>query len=254
MSKNNPVIKSADKLILSRMFDAPRELVWQAWTDPAKLKLWFKPGDAFTTFSAKANVCIGGKYRIQLKKPDGEFYTVVGAYREIKAPERLVFTWAWEKDGSGNDFGEVEAQETLLTLEFKARDQQTELTLVQEQFASTESRDRHEQGWTGCLGQLAKFFGPCAGGVKATAGDAKNLIGKEFVITREYAAPREMVWRASRKRNIWRNGGGRVDSRRRSANGTRSRAIKFTWSCVRPTARIFPWAENFTKSLRRKNW
>jgi uncharacterized protein YndB with AHSA1/START domain len=197
MSKNNSAIKSDNiKLVLNRTFDAPRELVWQAWTDPAKMKLWFKAGDAYTNFSTKANVRVGGKYRIQLKNPDGEFFTAVGTYREIKAPERLAFTWAWEKDGSEDDFGEVEAQETLLTLEFKARDKQTELTLVQERFDSTESRDKHVHGWTGNFEQLAKFLGLCAGGGVAPVADPKSWIGKEFVIMREYAAPREMVWRA----------------------------------------------------------
>src|SRR5437879_2218006 len=72
--------------------------------------------------------------------------------------ERLVFTWAWEKDGSEPDFGEVEPSEMLVTLEFRARGKQTELVLTQEKFASVESRDRHEQGWTGCFDKLEKSF------------------------------------------------------------------------------------------------
>ena len=50
----------------------------------------------------------GGKFRIQMKSPDGEYFTAVGEFREVKAPERLVYTWDWEKEGSGTEFGEVE--------------------------------------------------------------------------------------------------------------------------------------------------
>jgi uncharacterized protein YndB with AHSA1/START domain len=145
------------KLRVSRTFDAPRERVFQAWTDPAQLKKWFHPDETVTTVSAKADVRVGGKYRIQMKHPDGEFYTGVGTYREVKPPERLVFTWQWEKDGSEPDFGEPEQPETLMTLDFLARGKQTEVILTHENFASTESRDRHEHGWNGCLHQLAKF-------------------------------------------------------------------------------------------------
>ena len=146
-------------LKITRLINAPRERVFQAWTDPEQLKSWFRPDDDTVVPLVKSDLRAGGKYRIQMKKPDGEFHTAVGTYREVKPPERLVFTWAWEKDGGEPDFGEVEPTEMLITLEFHSRDQQTELVLTQEKFASVESRDRHEHGWTGCLDQLEKFFG-----------------------------------------------------------------------------------------------
>ena len=61
-------------------------------------------------------------------------------------------------DGSEPDFGEVEPTEMLVTLEFHGLGQQTELVFTQENFASVESRDRHEVGWTGCLDRLEKLF------------------------------------------------------------------------------------------------
>ena len=145
-------------LRVTRTFDAPRERVFQAWTDPEKLKKWFRPDENITLVSVKADPRVGGKYRFQMKHPDGEFYTGVGTYREVKPPERLVFTWQWEKDGSEPDFGEVEPPETLMTLEFIARGNQTELVLTHENFATVESRDRHNHGWNGCLEQLTKFL------------------------------------------------------------------------------------------------
>lgn len=147
------------KLQLTRVFDAPRELVFKAWTDVNQFKQWFGPAvcDGSTLQSAKLDVRTGGKYRIQVRKHDGEFFTTVGVYREVKPPERLVFTWQFEKDGRGEEFGEVEPPEMLVTIEFKARGQQTELVLTHEKFASVESRDGHEQGWTRCLNELGKF-------------------------------------------------------------------------------------------------
>jgi len=149
------------KLQLTRVFDAPRELVFKAWAEANQFQQWFGAAacDGATLQSVKVDACVGGKYRIQVRRPDGEFFTTVGVYREVKPPERLVFTWAFEKDGSGEEFSEVEPPEMLVTLEFKARGKQTELTLTHEKFASVESRDRHEQGWTRCLNELGKFVG-----------------------------------------------------------------------------------------------
>jgi len=154
------ITKTAENVTLEikRLIKAPRERVFEAWTNPEQLKKWFGPGQDYLVPLAKVDLRVGGRYRIQMKNPDGEFHTPVGTYREIKPPERLVFTWAWEKDGSEPDFGEVEPCEMLVTLEFHARGEQTELVLRQEQFASVESRDRHEVGWTGCLDRLEKLF------------------------------------------------------------------------------------------------
>jgi uncharacterized protein YndB with AHSA1/START domain len=159
MSTNKTMEETNIKLQLTRVFDAPRELVWRAWTDAEQFKAWFKPSCEASLQSLKMDIRVGGRYRIQMRNADGEFYTSVGIYREVKPPERLVFTWAFEKDGSGEEFGEVEPCEMLVTLEFRARGKQTELLLTHEKFASVESRDRHEHGWSSCLDQLVKFLG-----------------------------------------------------------------------------------------------
>jgi uncharacterized protein YndB with AHSA1/START domain len=149
------------KLQLTRIFDAPRELVFKAWTEANQFQQWFGAAacDGGSLQSVRVDARVGGKYRLQVRKADGEFYTTVGTYREVKPPERLVFTWQFAQDGSGDEYGEVEPPEMLVTLEFKARGKQTELILTHEKFASVESRDRHEQGWTRCLNELGKFVG-----------------------------------------------------------------------------------------------
>jgi uncharacterized protein YndB with AHSA1/START domain len=159
MSTTATIKENNIKLQLTRVFDAPRELVFRAWTDANQFKQWFGAVacDGSSLRSLKADARVGGKYRIQVQKADGEFFTSVGVYREVKPPERLVFTWQFEKDGSGDEFGEVEPPEMLVTLEFKARGEQTELLLTHEKFASGESRDRHNDGWTRCLESLETF-------------------------------------------------------------------------------------------------
>ena len=142
-----------------REVKAPERLVFKAWTEPGQFRQWFGAAacDGATLLGVKVDARVGGKYRLQVRRPDGEYFTTAGAYREVNPPERLVFTWAFEKDGSGEEFGEVEPPEMLVTVEFKARGQQTELTLTHEKFASVESRDRHEDGWNRCLDSLGKF-------------------------------------------------------------------------------------------------
>lgn len=149
------------KLQLTRVFDAPRELVFKAWTDANQFQQWFGAAacDGGALQSVKVDARVGGKYRLQVRRADGEFFTTVGIYREVKPPERLVFTWQFEKDGSSNDFDEVEPPEMLVTIEFRERGKQTELTLTHEKFASVESRDRHNDGWTRCLDSFGKFVG-----------------------------------------------------------------------------------------------
>jgi uncharacterized protein YndB with AHSA1/START domain len=161
MNTSTTINENNIQLRLTRVFDAPRELVFKAWTDVNQFKQWFGAAgcDGSSLQSAKVDARPGGKYRLQMRRADGEYFTTVGVYREVKSPERLVFTWQFEKDGAGDDFGEVEPPEMLVTLEFKALGKQTELTLTHERFASGESRGRHEQGWTRCLDSLDKFLG-----------------------------------------------------------------------------------------------
>ena len=159
MNTNKTTVENNLKLEVSRVFNARRELVFGAWTDAAHFKQWFGAAacQGATVENVTVDARVGGKYRLQVRQADGEYFTTVGVYREVKPPERLVFTWQFEKDGRGDEFGEVEPPEMLVTLEFKALGHQTELTLKHEHFASVESRDRHAQGWGRCLDSLGKF-------------------------------------------------------------------------------------------------
>lgn len=142
-------------LRITRTFAAPREKVFRAWTDPKELKRWFAPSDDFSTPIAEVDLRVGGKYRIQMKAPDGQVHTMHGTYREVTPPAKLVFTWAWEEVGCGGPEMTPE-QETLVTLEFHDRGGTTEIILTHEFFPTVKARDSHDEGWTGCLNRLEK--------------------------------------------------------------------------------------------------
>jgi uncharacterized protein YndB with AHSA1/START domain len=154
----NEVQKPDDAtLILRRVLNAPPERAFRAWTSPEHIQQWMRPEPGMEVPSASMDLRVGGKFRIQMKKPDGEFFTAVGEFREVKAPERLVYTWDWEKDGSGAEFGEAEGKPSLVTVEFLQRGERTEFVLTHSRFATVESRDNHARGWGKIADGLAEF-------------------------------------------------------------------------------------------------
>ena len=154
----NEVQKPDDAtLILRRVLNATPERAFKAWTSPEHIQQWMRPEPGMVVPLARMDLRVGGKFRIQMKMPDGEFFTAVGVFQEVKAPERLVYTWDWEKDGSGAEFGEVEGKPSLVTVEFLKRGAQTELVLTHSRFVTVESRDSHAQGWSNGVESFARF-------------------------------------------------------------------------------------------------
>jgi uncharacterized protein YndB with AHSA1/START domain len=143
-----PSISPTTSLQLKRTFQAERQRVFQAWTDPQQMRDWSAPtGDYEVT--AAVDLRVGGKYRIQMKHKNGNVSVAHGEYREVQPPERLVYTWSWE-DGKAVD--------TLVTVEFRDLGGATEVVLTHERFASAEWRDKHSEGWSGCLLRLESLF------------------------------------------------------------------------------------------------
>ena len=136
-------------LQIKRTFQAPREKVFRAWTEPEEMKRWCAPTEEYET-RAEVDLRVGGKYRIEMKHPSGSVHTAIGEYREVEPPSKLVYTWSWE-DGTVED--------TLVTVEFRDLGSATEVTLTHDLFPTDEWRDKHSQGWTGCLGRLEKRLG-----------------------------------------------------------------------------------------------
>lgn len=146
--------ESERELTITRVFAAPRRLVFQAWIDPAQLAMWWGP-TGFTAPSVTANVREGGRWRTCIRSSaDGTEYWAQGVYREIVEPERLVFTFAWDdEDGSRGN-------ETLVTVTFAEHDGKTTMDFHQSGFVSVEDRDGHCGGWSECFDDLGGYLFP----------------------------------------------------------------------------------------------
>lgn len=145
---------AADReLVISRVFDAPRELVFQVWTDPAHIAQWWGPHGFTTPLETVAlDVRPGGEWCIRMLTPQGGEYWMYGVYREIVAPERLVFSYA----GSPTP-GEPE-HETLVTVTFAEVGGKTRMTFRQGAFPTRQSRDDHHGGWSECFDELIDYL------------------------------------------------------------------------------------------------
>ncbi|MBM2846979.1 MAG: Activator of Hsp90 ATPase 1 family protein [Bacteroidetes bacterium] len=137
-------------LIMKRTFAVPRSRVFEAWTKPEMLKQWFTASAEYVSPLAEIDLRIGGRFRMAMKHiTKGTTHTATGVYREIRPPDRLVFTWEWE--------GETENGQSLVTIELRDAGASTEMIFKQEFFPSKKIRDDHEKGWTGCFGNLTRL-------------------------------------------------------------------------------------------------
>jgi uncharacterized protein YndB with AHSA1/START domain len=91
------------EIVLSRVFDAPRDLVFEAWTDPEGLAQWFGP-KGFVTKTQEIDVRVGGRWRFEMRAPNGTCYPNLIEYLEIKKPERLVMDHGTGVDGDPTRF------------------------------------------------------------------------------------------------------------------------------------------------------
>ena len=97
---NQSDTQQTQELVIERVFDAPRERVWEAWTDPEQMKKWWGPKD-FTAPTVEIDLKEGGKYLNCMRSPDGQEFWSTGVYREIVPMERLVITDSFA-DEEGN--------------------------------------------------------------------------------------------------------------------------------------------------------
>jgi len=145
-------------LKLERVIRAPRQKVFEAFTQADVLRRWFGPR-ALSIASAEVDARVGGRYRITMKARTGETHTVIGEYKIVQPPDRLSFTWGWEA-------AEMAAMgQTLVTLTFDERGDETHLTLRHTGFPGADARDQHQGGWgstLNCLVDLVDARGSAA--------------------------------------------------------------------------------------------
>jgi uncharacterized protein YndB with AHSA1/START domain len=131
---------------LERTYDASRDAVFAAWTNPDVLRRWWKADPSWTQPSVELDLRVGGGYRLSMQDPaSGEVHTVFGEYREVRPPERLVYTWTWE--GSGPYAG----HESLVAVQFRAEGDRTTVVIEHSALLDERSRQAHAHGWSGVL-------------------------------------------------------------------------------------------------------
>jgi uncharacterized protein YndB with AHSA1/START domain len=131
------------------VFDAPRDVVFAAWTEPEQLKQWWGPG-FFETVFAEVDLRLGGRYELLLEPGS---LRLVGEFREVTPPRRLVYTWRWVQ-------GVPDARESLVTVEFREAGARTEVVLVHDNFVGPGPVDMYDEGWRSGLDKLRAFLRP----------------------------------------------------------------------------------------------
>ncbi len=144
-------------LRLVRVFNAPRERVFDAWVVEDNFIQWMCPPNVHVD-EVRLDVRPGGVWHLRGHKASGRFATS-GKYVEVKRPERLVFTWAHH---ATDDHASPRGHETTVRLEFRALGNRTELTLIHGPFADTPSCNAHEEGWKGTFDKLDSYLGRTA--------------------------------------------------------------------------------------------
>lgn len=160
----SPARKAAEHaLTVTRVFDAPRSMVFKAWTDPEHVARWWGP-KGFTTPVLKIDFRIGGEFHYCMRSPEGRDYWGKGIYREIVEPERLVFT-DFFTDEKGNRVPATHygmspdwPEELLVTVNFAEQEGKTKLTLKHAGVPKGKEGDSCETGWTESLERLAEHL------------------------------------------------------------------------------------------------
>jgi len=156
-----PMGEKESELVITRVFDAPRELVWRSWTEPERMKLWWGP-EGFTVPIAEMDVRVGGCYFSCMRSPEGQDYCSTGTYREIIPEERLVLTDSFADEHgnvvSATHYGMSEEfpMESLVTITFRDEGDRTRLTLHYVGVPEGEDRIQAEAGWNQMFDKLAR--------------------------------------------------------------------------------------------------
>jgi uncharacterized protein YndB with AHSA1/START domain len=135
------------RIQVRRRMPAPREVVFEAWTDPEGLKAWMCPGDVVSA-EATLDLRVGGSFRITMRSKE-RVHEHVGTYQIFEPPAKLSFTWS----GLDNP-NEI----TLVTVEFISHGAESELVITHERFTKADVAQRYEMGWGTIARKLAEYL------------------------------------------------------------------------------------------------
>jgi uncharacterized protein YndB with AHSA1/START domain len=153
--------RGKQEIVITRVFDAPRELVWKTWTDPERFKRWWGPKD-YTCPFCRMDLRVGGKYLNCMRSPEGQDFWSTGVYKEIVPLERIVYTDSFA-DAEGNvvpathygmsaDF----PLETLVTVTFEDFEGKTKMTLKHIGIPAGQMKELAGAGWNESFDKLAE--------------------------------------------------------------------------------------------------
>lgn len=145
----------ADELTITHTFDAPRTLVWQAWTDPQHIMQWWGP-QGFTNETCVSDLKVGGRFHLEMRAPDGNVYPCIGIFREIVKHERIVYDG---EAAEGHPCGAGIPPRAVVTVSFSEQNGNTRLTL-HTRFASVGHKEaataaRFVISWEEAMARLA---------------------------------------------------------------------------------------------------
>jgi uncharacterized protein YndB with AHSA1/START domain len=150
-------------VLINYIIDAPREWVWEAWTQPGRVKQWWGPR-TFTTPISEIDLRVGGRYFNCMRSPEGKQYCSVGVFQVVNPPERLVMTDSFA-DEQGNvvpatyyGMSPATPQEMTIRVSFQEEDGKTRLTLHLLGLAEDKDRDNARLGWTESFQKLAAYL------------------------------------------------------------------------------------------------
>jgi len=137
--------QTAGRLQVTRVIAADPETVFDAWTQPEHIKQWSAPEGMDIPIS-EVDLTVGGRFHLQMRNAEGGTHNARGFYQVIDRPMRLVYSWEWDEH--------PEDGQSLITIEFKAVEGGTEVTMVHSGLPDEKSVTDHEHGWTSCLNRL----------------------------------------------------------------------------------------------------
>jgi uncharacterized protein YndB with AHSA1/START domain len=147
--------KAIKELTLTRLLDAPRELVFKVWTEAEHLAKWWGPR-GFTNPRCEADARAGGAIRIDMQAPDGSVNVLQGSFREIQAPQKVVFTIGGFEDENGE-----QGVENLITATFEEENGKTRLTthvaVIKAAPYLLEAVEGMEEGWTQSIDRMQEY-------------------------------------------------------------------------------------------------
>lgn len=152
------------EIVITRLFDAPRDLVWKAWTEPELVMQWWGPG-TYTAPSCIIDLRVGGRYLYCMRSPEGKDFWSTGVFQKIVIPEKIVCTDSFA-DENGNvvpatyygmspDF----PMEMLMTVTFETQASRTRFTLRHTGIPAGDTRDLTRAGWNESLDKLTGVIG-----------------------------------------------------------------------------------------------